>query len=332
MPHHAATRFGSLPGTQTLNNFISRTELLIPTHYFDARPAIGIHEYTGGAQHAQQIGFIQHAIDHLLLLVHALGNAVRLRPLGFPGVEVFITRSDRAVIGFHAAAAYHQHIAVKQTRLALFQTLLMGGLALVAIALQLLKSFRHRVGAGRPAFFAFHHCQRDAIHEQHNIGNNELLHAARRVDAKLIDSEKMIVLRVHKVDQLHHRVLLAIHLVHIYLRLEQQLLYRLIRLQQGAVWLAQNLILQILNLFCREPLLALGAGVQRHHRLGEYLRQQPLAKIEAQAFGRIGRNILPLVDHLPAQCCKLLQEGLLDFRVFAHCAPSLRFAFTQSRP
>lgn len=95
---------------------------------------------------------------------------------------------------------------------------------------------------------ALHHHQRDTIHEQHDVRDDEGLHAARRVDAELVDGVKLVVRRVVKVDQPHHRIGLARQLVALDLRLEQQCLHGLIGLQQGAVGVAQQLAAQILQL------------------------------------------------------------------------------------
>ena len=121
------------------------------------------------------------------------------------------------------------------------------------IALQLHKGLLHGIGAGRSALLALHHRQRNAVHKQHNVRNDELLHAARRIDAELVDGVELIVFRVGEIDQLDHRVLLAGHFVDIHLGLEQQLLNGLVGLQQGAVGLAQNLVVQVIQLLVSQP-------------------------------------------------------------------------------
>src|SRR3546814_17227359 len=67
-----------------------------------------------------------------------------------------------------------------------------------------------------------HHHQRNTVHEQHEVRDDAALHAARRVDAELVDGVETVALRVHEVDQRHHRVGLAGDLVAVDLRLEQQ--------------------------------------------------------------------------------------------------------------
>jgi hypothetical protein len=98
--------------------------------------------------------------------------------------------------------------------------------------LQLNEGFIHRVAAIGATLLAFDHHKRNAIHEQHNIGNDKAFHTARRINAELVDGVKTVALRIGKVDQLHHRVLLARHLIHINLSLEQQGLDRLIRFEK----------------------------------------------------------------------------------------------------
>ena len=51
--------------------------------------AVRVHKDAGGAQDAEQVGFVKHAADELLLGVHAFGSVIGLGPLGFPGVKVF---------------------------------------------------------------------------------------------------------------------------------------------------------------------------------------------------------------------------------------------------
>ena len=128
---------------------------------------------------------------------------------------------------------------MEQARLAFHQPIAFGGRALAAVALQLNEGFVHRVGAGRRTFLALHHRQRQAVHEQHDVGDDETAHATRCVDAELVDRVKAVALRVLKVDQLHHGVFLAGGLVHIHLRLHQQLVHRQVGLEQRAARVAQ---------------------------------------------------------------------------------------------
>ena len=67
----------------------------------------------------------------------------------------------------------------------------------------------HRVGGVGVADLGLHHHQRNAVHEQHDVRDDAALHAARRVDAELVDGVEDVALGVREVDQLHHRVRLA---------------------------------------------------------------------------------------------------------------------------
>lgn len=51
-----------------------------------------------------------------------------------------------------------------------------------------------------------------------------------------------------KVDELDHRIDLAAGLVHIHLRLHQKFVHRLVGIQQRAIGLAQQLLLQLVEL------------------------------------------------------------------------------------
>ena len=97
----------------------------------------------------------------------------------------------------------------------------MGGFALIHIALQLFKRLGHWVGTGCAAFFTFHHNQRNAIHKKHNIGNDKLFNATGRINAELVDGMELIVLRMRKIYQFHHRVLFTGEFVKINLGFKQ---------------------------------------------------------------------------------------------------------------
>ena len=65
---------------------------------------------------------------------------------------------------------------------------------------QLLVGGVHRVGGRRVADLGLHHHQRQAVHEEHDVRDDELLHAARRLHAELVDRVKLISLRLPEVD------------------------------------------------------------------------------------------------------------------------------------
>ena len=68
------------------------------------------------------------------------------------------------------------------------------------------------------------------------------LHAARRIDAKLVDRVEGVAFRVGEIDQADGRVFLPRHLVAIHLRLEQQRLHRFVGVEQALARLAENLV------------------------------------------------------------------------------------------
>ena len=210
---------------------------------------------------------------------------------------------------------------MEQARLAFLQP---GGFGLGPaphVALQLHKGFLHRVGAGGRAFLALHHRQRNAVHEQHDVGHHEFAHAARRGNAELVDGVEAVAFGVVEVDQPHHRVHLAGGLVHVHLRLDQQLVGRLVGLQQRALRLAEQLRFQLVELGLGKPRRAVGQQVDGAHRVAEHTGQPPWPKAAAQAGSRVLRQLRALVDHRPALGGQLRQEGAFDFGVFAHGTP-----------
>ena len=318
MPHHPAAFHGRLAVAQPLHHLAGRAKLLVAAHHLHTRATVGVHHHRAGAQNVQQVGLGEHARHQLLLRVQASQRRVVLRVEGFPGVEVLVARGDGAKVGQRATGAHQQQVAVKQPGLALFQPGGLGFGAAAHVALQLHKRLLHGVGAGFRTLFALHHHQRYAVHTQHDVGNHERLHAARRVHPKLVDGMKPVVGWRVEVNQPHHRVGLARQLVAVGLCLEQQGLHRLVGLQQRAVGVAGELGAQIVQLPGRQPGLAAGGGVDGPHRFVKHTGQQGLAKVLAQAGGCVLRHARALVNHRPALGGQLVQEGAFDFGVFAH--------------
>ena len=186
------------------------------------------------------------------------------------------------------------------------------------IALKLHKRFLHRVGTGLGALLAFHHRERDAIHEQHDVRNDERLHAARCIDAELVDGVKLVALGMLEIDQAHHRVALAGQFIRICLRFEQQRLNGFIGFKQRAVRLAQQLAAQVFELAVSQPCAIVIGAVDCPHRCIEYIGQQPLAEVGAQAGRSVLRHPRALIDHVPALFGQLLKERLFDLGIFAH--------------
>ena len=100
---------------------------------------------------------------------------------------------------------------------------MLGLFPLVAVTHQLLERFEHRVRREAVGFLAFDHGQRQAVHEQHDVRDDEFLGRSRCIDAKLVDSVKLVAFGVLEIDQLDVRILLAGLFVGIDLGAEQQL-------------------------------------------------------------------------------------------------------------
>ena len=96
-------------------------------------------------------------------------------------------------------------------------------LSLVAVPHQLLERLEHRVRREVVGVLAFDHDQRQAVHEQHDVRDDEPLARTRRVDAELVDGVELVSLRMLEVDQLDVRILLAGQFVGIDLCPEEQL-------------------------------------------------------------------------------------------------------------
>lgn len=198
---------------------------------------------------------------------------------------------------------------------------MLGGVwALVQVALELGEGFGHGVGAGGAAFFAFDDDQGDAVDEEDDVGNDEGFDAARSVDAELIDGVELVVFGMVEVDEFNDRVLFAGEFVDIDLGFDEKFLDGFVGFEQGAVGLAEDLVLQVLELFGGKPGGAVGGGVEGMDGLIEEVGQEPLAKVDPQAFAGVLGNALALVDDLPAQALELFQEGLFYFGVFRHRA------------
>lgn len=83
----------------------------------------------------------------------------------------------------------------------------------------------------RVADLSFHHHQRNTIHEQHNVRNDELFALSGRIDPELVDRLKHIAFRMREVDEFHHWIWLTRQLSYVDLGLEKQLLYSFVCLQ-----------------------------------------------------------------------------------------------------
>jgi len=237
-----------------------------------------------------------------------------------PGVEVLLGGGEAAEAGRVAAGDDVELVEVEQPRLPLAQAGQAGFLALVAVAADLDVSLVERVGREFVGLFALHRHQRDAVDEEDDVGDDEVLDPAGRVDAELVDGVEEVALRVLEVDQPDRGVVLAGALVAVDDGLDQQLLHRLVGLDQRA-GLAGQLVVELVYLALGEPGCAVGQRVEGQQRSAEHLRQHELAEAGAQARCWIGRDgPMSLVDHLPAQGAQLVEEGLFDEVVFRHVA------------
>ena len=136
------------------------------------------------------------------------------RPDLLPGVEVLVVGGgDRADVGPFAAGADQQLIGVEQPRLALAQPLgpRIGIVPQVAVAHELAERLVHAVGAGGVRAFqlALDHGPRQAVDEEHDVGDDERLDPARRVHPELVDGDEAVALRVRPVHQPDLGILLA---------------------------------------------------------------------------------------------------------------------------
>ena len=106
-----------------------------------------------------------------------------------------LRRGDGAEVGLRPAGADQQQDRMKQAGLTLLQACRTVVSRRVAVTLQLHKGLVHGIGAGRAADLALHHRQGNAVHKQHNVRDDELLDAARRIDAELVDGMESVVFR-----------------------------------------------------------------------------------------------------------------------------------------
>ena len=89
--------------------------------------------------------------------------------------------------------------------------------------------------------------------------------------------------------------------------------------------MAEDLVLEVLELFGSEPGGTVGGAIEGGDRQVKNFGQQPLAKVQPQAEGGVLGNALSSVDDLPAESLELLQKWLFDFGVFAHgCLKSFK--------
>ena len=294
MPDDTATLGRALALAQACHDPARGTMLLVAGDDLDPLAVGQVHEDAAAAQDVKQRLRVEEALDQLLLRPHRAerwgDRRIALGPDTLPGVEVLGPGADGAGIRRLAAAAHQKEVRVEEPRLALSQASRTGRLAGVAIACQLGVGLVHRVRGGGAADLRLDHDERQAVHEQHDVGNDEWPDPARRVDAELVDRVEAVAFRAVEVDQPHRRVLLAGHLVAVDLRLEQQLLHRLVGLEQRARWAAEDVVEQACQLALGQPLPSVRRRVERPHCLAEHVRQVDLREARSQAPRRIARH------------------------------------------
>ena len=213
MPHHAAAPvvfavlLAGFAILQALYRLVHRPKLLIAARQLDGL-AVDLHEQREVANDVQQIGFVEHS-GHQALLLRQVGNVQRRRHVlftrwgdSFPAGKVLEQAANRANAGLVEAGAYQQLAGGKQRLIALVVLHLLVGVALVAVAAQLVDGLGQRLGNRRA--FALHHHQRDAVHQQHQVRHDECLAAvvARwAIDAVLADHGKAVVFWRVPVDK-----------------------------------------------------------------------------------------------------------------------------------
>lgn len=133
VPDHAAPFFRAFAATQAFHQFVGGPELLVAADHLDAWSVLGIHEDQAGPHDLQQVAFVEHSANELLLLAQSLSGVVGLGPLRFSGIEMLLAGGDGAVVGLDAAGANEEEIAVKEARLALAVALAGGVLAAVQV-------------------------------------------------------------------------------------------------------------------------------------------------------------------------------------------------------
>jgi hypothetical protein len=95
----------------------------------------------------------------------------------------------------------------------------------------------------------------------------------------------------------------------------------LIRFKQSAAGVAQQLVPQVIELAFGEPLAAIGRAIYSPNRVAEYIGQNPLAEVAAEAVsGFRGDERVSLVDDHPAQRGELIKERFFDVEILGHCS------------
>ncbi|MND94508.1 hypothetical protein D3C77_385400 [compost metagenome] len=134
-------------------------------------------------------GWLVQALRYLDLATGAIGSDHRL-----PLRVMFEGRAHAAHPSLVKTGGHQQLVGGEQGFVALVVIYLKGAFTLVAVAPQLVDGRGQRFRDRRA--LALHHHQRDAIHQQHQIGDDEGLaavEAGRAIDAVLVDHREAVV-------------------------------------------------------------------------------------------------------------------------------------------
>jgi hypothetical protein len=123
---------------------------------------------------------------------------------------------------------------------------------------------------------------------------------------------------VLEIDQPNVRVLLSGELVPVRLGAIEQLQDLLVDLHQAVARRIEDLLHQLVELSVRQSGLRILRAIDVPHRHAEHIRQHDFAEAASQTLGRIARESLSLIEHLPPQGSELNQKRLFDEVIFGH--------------
>ena len=207
-------------------------------------------------------------------------------------------------------------------------------LPLFAIPHQLLERLEHGVGGEVVGILALDDHQGNAVHEQHDVGDDEVLDPARRVDTELVDCQEMVPLGVVEVDQLDIGVLLAGQFVDIDLGAVEEFLDGFVGFDAGCGWAGRAVRRRVPPVACRSASSRPSSVVLIFRTLSKNtpLRMISRKLVRRLFVGSVG-NARSLVNDIPVQRAKLVQERLFDEEVFGHgYCPSDSSTLTRTLP
>ena len=154
--------------------------------------------------------------------------------------------------------------------------------------------------------FALDHHHRQAVEEQHDVGDDVVL-GAEDADLELADRDEAVVVAGRKVHEAHGRALVAgLAVLADAGVLQQELEQVLVVLQQtGAREARGELLDDLLDLIVFEP------GVDDLEPLAQHRQHDDLGEALPMGVGR-GLLLVREVDDLPAKPGELVEQRLLD--------------------